>query len=87
VKQVAVAHELRVAMSPIPRSESTELEIQFEGREIGALTLQPGDLAEFIEGLREGFQVSFTLPESERQRQKRADVAEFAGDVCDTDDD
>lgn len=74
-------------MSPMPRSESTELEIQFEGREIGALTLAPGDLAEFIEGLREGFQVSFTLPESERQRQKRADVAEFASDVCDTDDD
>lgn len=84
---IVVAHELRIAMSPIPQSDSTELEIQFEGREIGALTLQPGDLAEFIEGLREGFMVSFTLPESERQRQKRADVAQFAGEMPDEQDD
>jgi hypothetical protein len=81
------AHELRIAMSPIPNSPDTELEIQFEGREIGALTLQPGDLAEFIEGLREGFMVSFTLPESERQRQKRADVAQFASEMPDEQDD
>jgi hypothetical protein len=52
--------ELRISISPLPNSENSELEMAFEGREIGSLTLAPGDLAEFIEGLRNGFRVVFT---------------------------
>jgi hypothetical protein len=51
--------ELRISISPIPLSDDSELEIQFEGRDIGSLTLIPGDLAEFVEGLRVGFRVVF----------------------------
>ena len=52
--------ELRISISPVPLSEDSELEMQFEGRDIGSLTLTRGDFAEFIEGLKNGFRVVFS---------------------------
>lgn len=60
IQTVMPDKELRISISPIPLSEDSELEMAFEGREIGSVTLQPGDLAEFVEGLRNGFRVVFT---------------------------
>jgi len=77
-----VPKELRISMSPIPRSESSELEMSFESREIGSVTLAPGDLADFIEGLRDGFHVVFTVSPA---RQARRDVAQFASELTDAD--
>ena len=61
--------QLFIATSPIPGSTSTELELAYGGRDIGALTLTPDDFADFVEGLRAGFTVV--------AEQRKQDVAMF----------
>lgn len=67
--------ELRISVSPVPMSTDTEVEMAFEGHEIGSVTLTEGFLADFIEALREGFRV---IVAAGRREERRRDAGPFA---------
>jgi hypothetical protein len=71
--------QLRMALSPVPNSGDTALELTWGRREIGALTLHPDDVAEFIECVRDGFPVVVigAEPRAAKERQQQRDTAEF----------
>lgn len=71
--------QLFISTSPVPGGTSTELELIYGGRDIGALTLHADDFADFVEALRAGFTVI--------AEQRRQDVAMFVQAADDEDDD
>jgi hypothetical protein len=76
---------LRIATSQSPDTHQAGLDLSFGSRPIGSLTLHMDDFADFVEGLRTGFDIQFTPAATVEERQKRADIAEFAADLPDTD--
>lgn len=74
-----IPKQLVISASPIPGETSTELELVYGGRDIGALTLHADDFADFVEALRAGFTVI--------AEQRTRDVAMFVQAADDEDDD
>lgn len=61
--------------------EITEIELLYGGWNLGMLSVQADDLADVIEGLREGFHVVISA-----DKQKQADIQAFVDDLDEEDD-
>jgi hypothetical protein len=66
--------------------EITEVELLYGGWNLGMLSVQADDLADIIEGLREGFHVVISQQPQGTDEIRHADIQAFVDDLDEEDD-